>query len=108
MPYHPFYCTNLVTQQKQKQHLNQLWWKHRHAISSIPGEEVLGQRARDEAYNLLQLSFVMLHLLQGMSEAADQQIQLQAAYQIQQTPILIGFLHSYNILKPYTCINFQY
>jgi hypothetical protein len=43
----------------------------------------------------------MLHLLQVTSAAINRQIHLQAAYQIHQTPILIGSLRSYHILQRY-------
>jgi hypothetical protein len=79
MPYHPSYHMNLVTQQKQKQNQNQLCWKYRQAWSSTPRVELLSQRARDEAYKLLQLSVVMFVLLQVTYVAYNQRIQLQAA-----------------------------
>jgi hypothetical protein len=54
---------------------NQQKMPHHPSYPSTPGEELLGQRARDEGYK----SFVMLQLLQVTCIATDHQVQLQSS-----------------------------
>jgi hypothetical protein len=101
MDYGESYATNSITGCKRKRHRNELWWKHRIEWAMTPGEQVLSQKARDQAYiEVFQLCFISIfwHELLWL-EMLLQCFDLLQSYQTQHLPALATILQGCGVMR---------
>jgi len=99
MVYGMSYPTNAITGHKRKRHRNQLWWKHRTQQAMTPGEQVLSEKAQDQAYLSLQLSLFALMAHQLIWQAIIGQMVLETVYQMQGMPRVTAIMQACRIMR---------